>query len=637
MPRLLFCFLLLASFSGLAQQDQQLSPAALISEKASCGTPDPTPEQIRYTLEVIDKAARQDRNAGTTLIPIMMHIVTLDDGTGGISLAVLNEGLSNLNYFYQPAGIEFFICDTNIIQSTNWYDFNSSQESALASGNEVTDAVNVFFVNTITIGSGSYCGYARFPSNNLSSNRILMKNSCTTNAPNGTFVHEFGHYFSLYHTHQSTEFGNNHVNAENVRRSTSQANCATKGDLLCDTEADPSGSTSNCMYSSGGADRFGISYTPPVDNVMSYYSDACGGRFTPQQYTRMSGALTTRLGHTAYDLDGCVATNVTDPSGLIATANGSYGIDLSWIDNATNELGYLVEASTDGGTTFSAISGAGLAPNLTNYTAESLQSYTQYAFRVKASNDDGNHYSNISSVINTGLVYCAPDHVDTSCTYNNIGVGIEDFELTGGTPAISNLSNGCNGPLSVFSNTVPASEVIAGNTYNYTVRLINNAGTYYPSYLTIWLDANQDGDFNDVGEVLYQATSKASRIMTGTITIPTTASNDTTTLRVRVSTSGPITDPCNYLFLSEAEDYYLKVTGSSYESSLWIGNTIDWSSPANWSTGLVPNATTHVLIPTAPSGGNFPTIPTSYTAYCNSLHVAPGASLTLDGNLDASN
>lgn len=40
---------------------------------------------------------------------------------------------------------------------------------------------------------------------------------------------------------------------------------------------------------------------------------------------------------------------VTAATELTAMPNSSYGIDLTWTDNAANELGYLIERSSDGG------------------------------------------------------------------------------------------------------------------------------------------------------------------------------------------------------------------------------------------------------------------------------------------------
>ena len=323
--------------------------------KSACGTADPTPEQVRYTLEVIDKA--NARNTGTTLLPIRIHIVTLDDGTGGISLEDINIGMSYLNYHYLDAGIEYFICDVNYIASTLHYDFNSSNEDALCQPHEVDDAINIFFVNSIN--NGAWCGYAYFPSSQDYSLRILMDNDCTTGSDNGTLVHELGHFFALHHTHRGTENGNMHSAAEHVPRSGPQSNCGTDGDLLCDTEADPLGTINNCMYTGGGnsqTDIYGNPYDPPIDNIMSYYSDACGGRFTPNQYTRIANGLTTRLNYTTYDVDGCTPATVTDPSALTSTQT-DYTMTVNWTDNASNETGYLIERSIDGGTTWKAISG----------------------------------------------------------------------------------------------------------------------------------------------------------------------------------------------------------------------------------------------------------------------------------------
>ena len=71
-----------------------------------------------------------------------------------------------------------------------------------------------------------------------------MRNSCAYNG--STIIHEFGHYFSLFHTHGPT---NSAITTELVDGS----NCTTSGDELCDTPADPnlSGNVTNCLYTGG--------------------------------------------------------------------------------------------------------------------------------------------------------------------------------------------------------------------------------------------------------------------------------------------------------------------------------------------------------------------------------------------------
>jgi GEVED domain/Secretion system C-terminal sorting domain/Fibronectin type III domain/Pregnancy-associated plasma protein-A len=534
----------------------------------SCGTPSKTEEQIRYTLDVVDQMA-VNRNAGMTAVPIRVHIVRMNDGSGGISLGDVNIGLSYLNYFFKNISAEFFIHNVNYINSTTWYDFEEAEEAAMTTAHTVDDAINIYFVNAITTASGAACGYAYYPFNSDQTINVLMDKDCTVGYENGTLVHELGHFFDLAHTHDNTEFGNTDPDAENVPRAGMNANCSTKGDLLCDTEADPNGSnTGACVFVNDGVsstDINGVTYTPDLSNIMSYYSDYCGGGFTAGQYTRMINGFATRLAHTAYNLDGAVPATVNDPSALTATANNSYGIDLSWTDNAGNETGYLIERSSDGGTNWTAVSGGGVDANVTSYTDEAISANNTYTYRVKASNDNINHY-NTSSDVSVGLLYCVPDHQSNSCTVGGaFGVAMYEFllETTTGTDLIDNNDNGCNGALSVFSNTYSAA-VTAGTTYNFeAIFLKPGQGSYYSQYLTIWADLNQDGDFQDSGEMLYQANSAGGPTVTGSIAIPGTATNGQTTLRLRSGWSGGgvISNSCGYHAFGETEDYGLNVSG----------------------------------------------------------------------------
>ena len=147
---------------------------------------------------------------------------------------------------------------------------------------EVANASNICFVNSIYIvGAGiSAAGYAYFPANSQTATRMVMDKDAVATFDNGTFAHEFGHWFNLYHTHHNTEDGNTDPDAEHVPRTGVNSNCTIAGDLLCDTEADPSGPSSNCVYAGGASDFFGNPYVPQTENIMSYYSDLCGGDFT---------------------------------------------------------------------------------------------------------------------------------------------------------------------------------------------------------------------------------------------------------------------------------------------------------------------------------------------------------------------
>ncbi len=94
-----------------------------------------------------------------------------------------------------------------------------------------------------------------------------------------------GHFFGLPHTFEGPS-----PNAPSTEL-VNETNCTTTGDGFCDTEADPYPAgvdvTKPCGLNYGPQDANGHYYTPPVDNIMTYYK-GCNCRFTQQQYNHMA-------------------------------------------------------------------------------------------------------------------------------------------------------------------------------------------------------------------------------------------------------------------------------------------------------------------------------------------------------------
>ncbi|MCD4795334.1 MAG: T9SS type A sorting domain-containing protein [Bacteroidales bacterium] len=62
----------------------------------------------------------------------------------------------------------------------------------------------------------------------------------------------------------------------------------------------------------------------------------------------------------------------------------------------------------------------------------------------------------------------------------------------------------------------------------------------------------------------------------------------------------------------------------------WTGNTDTyWDKTTNWSTNTLPLSTDNVIIPTTPTGGNFPLRTGVAEAVCNNLTIEAGAELTI--------
>ncbi len=82
-------------------------------------------------------------------------------------------------------------------------------------------------------------------------------------------VHEFGHYFGLYHTSEQSSFGIEKVDG---------SNCHIAGDRICDTPADPGElyavyvNTSGCYMQGLKEQGTGREYHPMINNYMAYYN-----------------------------------------------------------------------------------------------------------------------------------------------------------------------------------------------------------------------------------------------------------------------------------------------------------------------------------------------------------------------------
>jgi hypothetical protein len=169
------------------------------------------------------------------------------------------------------------------------------------------------------------------------------------------------------------------------------------------------------------------------------------------------------------------------PSGLTANAASSTRIDLSWTDNASNELGFSVERATGGGA-FAAIASVG--PDATGYADTGVASSTTYSYRVRAVNGAGSSpYSNVASATTSAAasVPAAPSNLTATATAknkiqlrwtDNAGneTGFKIERSTNGTTFTQIATVGAN--VTSYSNN----GVRQGTTYVYRVRATNATG-----------------------------------------------------------------------------------------------------------------------------------------------------------------
>ncbi|HZS06468.1 MAG TPA: M43 family zinc metalloprotease [Blastocatellia bacterium] len=264
-----------------------------VEQKRECGTTIP---EGQLKVELARAAALGGRVMAPQAnapyyVPLTIHIVRQSDRTGGLSVSQLAVAMQDLNRAWEQGGIQFFIYgDIDYIDNDTFFNIPDSraQRDQLRMVNPVADTINVYFTNLAGL-----CGESTFTTDNPQG--VLMDINCSGVATNpSSFPHEIGHYFDLYHTHE-TKFG---------VECPSENNCSTAGDLVCDTAADPGLEKAdktlrvdgNCNYDNsaglpGGCDK--TLYNPPTRNLMSYSGKTCRDQITSGQISRALNVLTT--------------------------------------------------------------------------------------------------------------------------------------------------------------------------------------------------------------------------------------------------------------------------------------------------------------------------------------------------------
>ncbi|MGR3812338.1 zinc-dependent metalloprotease [Jiulongibacter sp. NS-SX5] len=240
-------------------------------------------------------------------IGINAVIVHNDNELSGFANNEVVKLVNRANEYFSNIGLSFYIKGgfVNHIHSSEWQDLSIDEEKELRKNYDKSDALNIYFVKIIRKADGTTLnGYSSLPSYSANSNRLIYSYLNGTEEDfeillNKTFLHELGHYFGLLHTYQNS--ATEDIEEREVVSRGIGANCSFTGDMICDTPADPqeripSFRPENCLeaYPSDIRDRFGMSFRPSFDNIMSFHV-LCGNVFTEQQYERMEAALAIRL------------------------------------------------------------------------------------------------------------------------------------------------------------------------------------------------------------------------------------------------------------------------------------------------------------------------------------------------------
>ncbi|RMG83101.1 MAG: PKD domain-containing protein, partial [Bacteroidetes bacterium] len=141
--------------------------------------------------------------------------------------------------------------------------------------------------------------------------------------------------------------------------------------------------------------------------------------------------------------------------------------------------------------------------------------------------------------------YCVPI---SNCSDNDY---IDDFYFN----TISNTNtagSNCNTDSYIYYTNL-STTVTAGQSYSISMQ----SGPDWDEGFGVWIDFNQDGDFDDMGEFVFASTTATTALVTGTVNIPSTAMHGPTRMRVRCryGTTVNSSESCAQFSFGETEDY----------------------------------------------------------------------------------
>jgi chitodextrinase len=272
---------------------------------------------------------------------------------------------------------------------------------------------------------------------------------------------------------------------------------------------------------------------------------------------------------------GSDTTAPTTPTSLTASGTTQTTTNLSWTASTDNVgvTGYnIYQGSTQIGTASS-----------TTYAVSGLSPATAYSFTVKAKDAAGNlsTASNIASITtlsgSTNPTYC-----------NSKGNSVTDEYI--GKVQLNTINNSSTGNNGYTDFTSISTSLNKGTAYTITVTPTWTGTTYSEGY-AVWIDYNQNGSFDDSGELVWSNAASTTTPVSGSFTVPSSVSNGAKRMRVSMKYNG-IPTSCEAFSYGEVEDYTVNISTGTADTTAPSAPTLSASGTTETTTNLSWTAST---------------------------------------------
>ena len=232
----------------------------------------------------------------TFWVRIKWHVVTSTTGERAIDDITLDRYTEELNSAFNGAGLRFCGDPAVHLIVDDALHVNVSSHYSLRMIEPTPNAIDIYWCTSLQ--NGALCGTSSYTISPIQG--IVMQTTCMgASDVQGVLIHEVGHYFDLYHTHEN---GFGFECAEG-------SDCETTGDHVCDTN--PSASLGfdecvnpvDCSLIESNAECTaapgpplcpeGQFYAPDTDNYMAYAPMPCLIQFTAGQHARARATFLT--------------------------------------------------------------------------------------------------------------------------------------------------------------------------------------------------------------------------------------------------------------------------------------------------------------------------------------------------------
>jgi titin len=191
-------------------------------------------------------------------------------------------------------------------------------------------------------------------------------------------------------------------------------------------------------------------------------------------------------GTSAFAKSVSATTLLAAPASLAGTIVSNTEVDLSWtLSTATGLTGYKVEASTDGGSTYTTI--GALKATAVSFNATGLKPNTTYTFRVSALNAGGASPSTVakktklSAPVGLAAAVASKSEIDLTWTATTGATTYKVEQSSNGGTTWTDISP-TGGSALVGSDTgLNVTGLTAGTSYSFRISATNAVGTSTPA------------------------------------------------------------------------------------------------------------------------------------------------------------